>query len=479
MAVQHNDTQPAIPGAAIYVDTENLREPDLAQDVIAQTVADWPSEYPSVGSLSLYVRADKVALWRMWVEATYPELARRVRGVQHFSREMAKNSADLAITADAIGDLAAGQASYIAVISNDSDFGALFVKVREMASERGWDHSPFLWVTAPAGGGVSPEIERFIPDRFRWNLPSVARANPLGTWTPTRPRPPAVTRKPTSQPPAGASIAPTPVPAITPIPAATPSPTPAATPSRATVPAPKARPTAATPSVSADDIADELIRQLPVGRFKAGDAQKIIKAHWPSHPSADTAASFGQYLIRAVWPKLEQRGVVMTRTSSPRIYEITEAVKSSAGASAGPAPRKRLEVAKPEPAPEPRPAAAPSSSEPAPEQLTAEPEPAPAPEPRPAAAPSSSEPGPEQLAAEVAEGISEDVFKAAEAQRAIRERWPAHATASYSAQRFGIWFAEHLWPIMQAHGVQIATEKPRRYEMTPDARHRLVSQAIV
>ena len=148
-------------------------------------------------------------------------------------------------------------------------------------------------------------------------------------------------------------------------------------------PAPKARPPAATQSVSADDIADELIRQLPVGRFKAGDAQKIIKARWPNHTSADTAASFGQYLIRAVWPKLEQRGVVMTRTISPRIYEITEAVKSSAGASAGPAPRKRLEVAKPEPAPEPRPAAAPSSGEPAPEQLTAEPEPAPAPEPRP------------------------------------------------------------------------------------------------
>ena len=256
MVRHHPKANGTIPGSAIYVDTENLREPDLAQDVIAQTVADWPAEYPPVGSLSLYVRADKVALWRMWVEATYPELARRVRGVQHFSREMAKNSADLAITADAIGDLAAGQASYIAVISNDSDFGALFVKVREMASERGWDHSPFLWVTAPAGGGVSPEIERFIPDRFRWNLTNVARANPLGTWAPTRARPPAVTRKPPPQPPAGASSAPAPapVPADTPTQAATPSPTPSTTPARATVPAPKARPTAATPSASVDDI---------------------------------------------------------------------------------------------------------------------------------------------------------------------------------------------------------------------------------
>ena len=281
MATKSNGNHPASAGAAIYVDTENLREPDLAQDVIAQTVADWPAEYPPVGSLSLYVRADKVALWRMWLEATYPELARRVRGVQHFSREMAKNSADLAITADAIGDLAAGQAGYIAVISNDSDFGALFVKVREMALDAGWERLPFLWITAPGGGAISPEIERFIPDRFRWNLPNASRPNPVPTWTQTPARPPAVTRKPSAQAPAGASTAPTPAPAIAPTPAATPSPnssaTPSATPSGATVPAPKARPTAATQGVSADDIADELIRQLPVGRFKAGDAQKIIK----------------------------------------------------------------------------------------------------------------------------------------------------------------------------------------------------------
>ena len=202
MATKSNGNHPASAGAAIYVDTENLREPDLAQDVIAQTVADWPAEYPPVGSLSLYVRADKVALWRMWLEATYPELARRVRGVQHFSREMAKNSADLAITADAIGDLAAGQAGYIAVISNDSDFGALFVKVREMALDAGWERLPFLWITAPGGGAISPEIERFIPDRFRWNLPNASRPNPVPTWTQTPARPPAVTRKPSAQAPA-------------------------------------------------------------------------------------------------------------------------------------------------------------------------------------------------------------------------------------------------------------------------------------
>ena len=415
MAVQHNDTQPAIPGAAIYVDTENLREPDLAQDVIAQTVADWPAEYPPVGSLSLYVRADKVALWRMWVEATYPELARRVRGVQHFSREMAKNSADLAITADAIGDLAAGQASYIAVISNDSDFGALFVKVREMASERGWDHSPFLWVTAPAGGGVSPEIERFIPDRFRWNLPN---------GPPTEPAPIAAASAKTLAPSHASVSKPTQKPA----------------------PNTAKAPSADDVNPTAETVAEELIRALPIGRFKVTEAQQVIRQHWPKHPHAGDPASFGQYLLNEVWPILERRGVTMPRKTSPRTYEITPAAKASVAPSAKSADRSKT-VAK----------VAPPCNKPA--------------------ADTASEPSPEQLAAEVAEGISEDIFKAAEAQQAIRERWPAHATASYSAQRFGIWFAEHLWPIMEAQGVQIANEKPRRYEMTPDARHRLVSQA--
>ena len=141
MVTQSNGNHAAAATAGIYVDTENLREQDLAQDVISRTVSGWPDDYPPIASLSLYVRADKVALWRMWAEATYPTLAVRVRGVQHFSREMAKNSADLAITADAIGDLAAGDVSCVAVISNDSDFGALFVKVREMAAGIGWEHT--------------------------------------------------------------------------------------------------------------------------------------------------------------------------------------------------------------------------------------------------------------------------------------------------------------------------------------------------
>ena len=145
MTTHPNGSHPAVPaGSAIYVDTENLRDSDHAQTMVAQVVANWPADRPPLSGLSLYVRADRVASWEMWAEASYPDLRVRVRGVQHFSSNKAKNSADLAITADAVADLVTGQAVAIAVVSNDSDFGALFVKVKELAHSVGVKQPPFL-----------------------------------------------------------------------------------------------------------------------------------------------------------------------------------------------------------------------------------------------------------------------------------------------------------------------------------------------
>ena len=136
MTTHSNGSHVAVPaGSAIYVDTENLRESDHAQTVVAQVVANWPADRPPLSGLSLYVRADKAELWQLWAETEFPALQVRVRGVQHFSNHRAKNSADLAITADAIADLITGLAGAVGVVSNDSDFGALFVKVRELAAQ--------------------------------------------------------------------------------------------------------------------------------------------------------------------------------------------------------------------------------------------------------------------------------------------------------------------------------------------------------
>ena len=430
---------PVAPGAAVYVDTENLQDAARAHDVVRQVIAGWPPEHPPLGSLSLYVRADKVELWQLWAEAEYPGLRLRVRGVQHFSNHRAKNSADLAIAADAVADLITGRAAMVAVVSNDSDFGALFVKVRELAETAAGagatpvqQPTPFLWITAPDAGLLSPEIERFIPSRHRWDLSETGRS------APPEPPPPAVLPAPVVPPAVAAA---TPVSAPTPAVVRT-APTPAPAPAPATAFGATANAssnanagagTAAEPGSAA--VAEELIRRLPAGRFKVGDAQKVIRKRWPKLADVGDTAKLGQYLLKEVWPELQQRGVTMPVTKSPRAYEITQAVKDAV------VPAGRL----------------------AGKTGTAAAQPA-------AVLP---QPSPELLAAAVAAGIAEDTFSASQAQAIIKARFPGLAAADTTPQRFGAWFLENLWPVIQRHGVNIAREKPRRYEMTPDARHRL------
>ena len=244
-----------------------------------------------MGSLSLYVRADKAELWRLWAEDAYPALSIRVRGVQHFSANNSKNSADMAIAADAVSDLVTGRANDVAVVSNDSDFGALFVKVRELAHEANAETVPFLWIHPPEGGALSPEIDEFIPATFRWNLAVTLAA-------PTAPTPPPVVSQPTPKPLQQAN--------------------------RRALPA-----GSANNNVTNEAMADELMRRLPPGRFRAADAQEIVSKRWPKHPAAGDTAKFGQFLGKEIWPILQKRGVTMPRKSSPRTYEISQAAKNS------------------------------------------------------------------------------------------------------------------------------------------------------
>ncbi len=388
MTSHANGAKPAASsGAALYVDTENLRDAESARQVVASVVADWPDNRPPLLSLSLYVRADKVELWRLWAEDAFSGLRHRVRGVQHFSANNSKNSADLAITADAVADLASGSANDVAVVSNDSDFAALFVKVRELALEANADSVPFLWITVPGGGSLSAEIAEFIPATYRWDLTS---------------SPPASAAK--DSPPASKSL-------------------PAA---------PRTSQDANVPGPGSETIAEELIRRLPVGKFRVAEAHAIFRDQWPAHPAATGPAQLGTFLLKEIWPILKQRGVAMVKEKSPRTYEITQAAKDTVAIQpVDPAiPLKPLTE----------------------EQLT-------------------------QLAATIATGITDDLFKASDAQAALKSGRPQHPAASYTAAQFGIWFARQLWPIMERCGVILANEKPRRYEMTPDARHRLMELA--
>ncbi len=164
------------PGTGVYVDVENLSDAETAQRVVDVVVAQWPGHCPPIGRLSLYVPADKARLWELWGDAGFPGLKRRVHGVQRFTRQASKNAADMAIAVDAIHDYAIGDVAHVAVVSNDSDFAALFTKIRELASADGRP-SPFLWITVGTVSGVSADMERFVDGDMRWEIGAFSRGS--------------------------------------------------------------------------------------------------------------------------------------------------------------------------------------------------------------------------------------------------------------------------------------------------------------
>ena len=273
--------------ASVYVDVENLG--GSAQELISQVVEELSSDGADWAPtcLSLYVRADKLELWRIWADGKWPQLDLRVRGIQHFtSGSSSKNSADLAITADATEDFALGRTGLVAVVSNDSDFGALFVKVREMAIQRDYERTPFLWVTSERGGALSPEVKRFVPDEFRWELPSGCTERPV--------------QPPVEQARSGGNNA-------------------------------RSRPSMASSKKNLspeEQIARTMVRHMPVGGFKASDARRIVNQHMPDSSAPKDNARFGQFLKDEIAPVLEELGVEVNRDQkSTKRYTITEESK--------------------------------------------------------------------------------------------------------------------------------------------------------
>ena len=250
----------------LYVDIENLRSAEHARTTIEAVLRDWPETLPPIGHLSLYAPADKTGLWGAWASAApFEGIKVRVRGIQRFARE-SKNSADIAIVADAVADFATGTANHIAVVSNDSDFGALFVKIQELASGTGnSDQPPFLWVNFAGGSGLSKEIQDFVPKQLRWNLAP-----------PVHPNAEAATKTTEDD-------------------------------------------DASLPANSV--IVRWLLKEIPPGRFRAEDVRKIIKRHCPHHPAAQTTAVCGAFLARDLMPLLAGKGVKVVR-QSPRTYEL-------------------------------------------------------------------------------------------------------------------------------------------------------------
>lgn len=83
------------------------------------------------------------------------------------------------------------------------------------------------------------------------------------------------------------------------------------------------------------------------------------------------------------------------------------------------------------------------------------------------------------LWSEMAEAIIQEIpvgpFKSVECQPIIKSRWHAHPMASMPGQQFGLEFTNKLWPILEQSGVKLLRTKPRKYEMTSEAKDAALS----
>ena len=288
------------PGTGIYADVQNLQE--ISRDVLITLVKRWPDDMPAPTRLNLYVRADHQHLWRVWATHQFSELKVHVTGVQHYSLSATKNAADLAIAVDAMSDLLHKSISHVAVVSDDSDFIALFAKLGEEA-EREPDTNgrvPFLWVFTDRMDTKSMLLEEFFPRDY---IHVVDLSQPLYEDPPSEEESQTEDQEDSEQEENDKDE-------------------PAAVAERPAEPL--------TRAALSDQIALQLIREMPVGKFKSTDCQMTIHTRFPAHPLAKAdGPAFGQLFRRDILPLLQRRGVRELGNQRPRQYEMTHEAKRS------------------------------------------------------------------------------------------------------------------------------------------------------
>ena len=286
-------------GTGIYADVQNLQE--ISRDVLITLVKRWPDDMPKPTRLNLYVRADHQHLWRVWATHQFNEMTVSVTGVQHYSLSATKNAADLAIAVDAMSDLLHKSISHVAVVSDDSDFIALFAKLGEEA-ERDPDSNgrvPFLWVFTDRVDTKSMLLEEFFPRDY---IHVVDLSKPLNE-EPESENESQSGDQNGSNPGEDEKDEPAPV---------------------AERPEPMSR------ADLSEQIALQLIREMPVGKFKSTDCQMTIHTKFPAHPLAKAdGPAFGQLFRRDILPLLQRRGVRELGNQRPRQYEMTHEAKRS------------------------------------------------------------------------------------------------------------------------------------------------------
>ena len=294
-------------GSGVYIDVENLQED--AQTLISSLMFNWPDAAPAPSRITLYVRADQVELWRLWTVDQFAGVQVLVKGIQHFSRDSSKNSADIAMATNAIADFVRGRIGHIVVFSDDSDFISLYAAIRdEVDGSRG--PIPFLWAVTDRHKSLSANVKQFFPRDLLHIVSADHRSSR------SRPSPPPRTRSGASRRSARPALTPSPSPSISHAP---PTPPPFS-------PAPLAE--QGSPWA---DMARTIVRERPVGPFKSTDCHDIIRRRWPGHRLARVSgAAFGTEFKKNIWPELEKLSVKIPNINrKPVTYELTKEAKAA------------------------------------------------------------------------------------------------------------------------------------------------------
>ena len=183
-----------------------------------------------------------------------------------------KNSADIAIATNAMADLIHKRITHVVVFSDDSDFISLYAAIRAEPDIPLADGKvPFLWIVTDREGSLSTTIKQFFPpDQLHVVTTSCCDTQ-------------------------------------------------------------DSRASDESPNTIWEEMAREVVRDIPVGPFKSTDCQPVIKRHWADHPIANAGGpAFGIEFKNNVWPILENLGVkIKNPGKKPVQYEMTQEAKEA------------------------------------------------------------------------------------------------------------------------------------------------------
>ncbi len=242
--------------------------------------------------MRLYVKADQTRLWHFWADHVFPDIKVSVKGIKRYGYSgISKNLADMALVLDAVSDFLTKRVTHIAILSDDSDYVALFSTIKQEMPYANKNDLPFMWFLTDRPDTHSRALNDFLPSRYLHIISYTENKAPA----PVQPvEKPAVIHRPP-------------------------------------VVVPREKPLVINRQPEYEAIARAIIQRIPIGAFRSTDCMKIVRSQFPNnHISKADNATFGNQFAKNIWPILEKLGVRLPNPDKkPRKYEMTEEAKKA------------------------------------------------------------------------------------------------------------------------------------------------------